>query len=79
MACYTPRMSLDALIMLGGGSVAIMPFLGFPPSWDNVIFFLLGIFILALGIVVRRGGITWTGRRKEPEAASEELDSGELA
>lgn len=47
-------MSIDALIMLAGGLVAILPFLGFPSSWDNVLFFLLGAFVIALGIIVRR-------------------------
>ena len=49
-------MSLDALIMLAGAFVAVLPFLGFPNSWDNVLFFLAGVFIIALGIVVRRRG-----------------------
>ncbi|OGG53744.1 hypothetical protein A3H16_04315 [Candidatus Kaiserbacteria bacterium RIFCSPLOWO2_12_FULL_53_8] len=47
-------MSLDALIMCAGAFVAILPFLGFPNTWDNIFFFLTGIFIIALGIVVRR-------------------------
>lgn len=47
-------MTLDALIMLAGALVAAMPFLGFPPSWDTAIFFVLGVFVFALGIVVRR-------------------------
>lgn len=47
-------MTLDALIMLAGAFVAILPSLGFPNSWDNVLLFLAGIFIIALGIVVRR-------------------------
>lgn len=47
-------MSIDALIMLAGGFVAFVPFLGFPHRWDAVLFFLAGVFIVALGIVVRR-------------------------
>lgn len=53
-------MSLDALIMFSGALVAIMPFLGFPNSWDAVVFLVLGLFIVILGIVVRRR------RKKEP-------------
>jgi hypothetical protein len=49
-------MTLDTLIMLSGGFVALLPFLGFPNSWDTVFFFLAGVFIIALGIVVRRRG-----------------------
>jgi hypothetical protein len=47
-------MTLDALIMLAGALVASLPFLGFPNSWDNVVLFLIGIFVIALGIIVRR-------------------------
>ncbi|MDO8514581.1 MAG: hypothetical protein Q7S50_03495 [bacterium] len=47
-------MSLDALIMLTGAFVALLPFLGFPNSWDTVFFFLAGVLMIALGIVVRR-------------------------
>lgn len=51
-------MTIDALIMLAGALVATLPFLGFPGSWDTILFFLLGVCIFALGIVVRRGGIS---------------------
>jgi VIT1/CCC1 family predicted Fe2+/Mn2+ transporter len=47
-------MTLDALIMLTGAFVAILPFLGFPNSLDNALFFLAGIFVISLGIIVRR-------------------------
>jgi len=53
-------MTLDALIMLAGAFVAVLPFLGLPTSWDTVLFFLVGVFIISLGIIVRRrrGGST---------------------
>lgn len=47
-------MTLDTLIMLSGAFVAILPFLGFPNSWDTVLFLVAGIIIIGLGIVVRR-------------------------
>ena len=47
-------MTLDTLIMLLGGLVALVPFLGFPSSWDTVIFFVLGVLVVGLGITVRR-------------------------
>lgn len=47
-------MTLDTLIMLVGTFVALLPFLGLPNSWDKVIFFLLGVFVIALGVIVRR-------------------------
>jgi hypothetical protein len=49
-------MSLDALIMLAGFLVAILPFLGFPIQWDNIILVILGVVVIALGIFVRRRG-----------------------
>ena len=47
-------MSLDALIMLAGGFVAVLPFLGFPSSWDTVFLFIIGVIIIGLGVIVRR-------------------------
>lgn len=49
-------MSLDALIMLSGALVAFLSLAGFPPSWYKPMFFVLGIFVIVLGIVVRRRG-----------------------
>lgn len=47
-------MTIDALIMFSGAFVAILPFLGFPNSWDTFFLLAAGILIVALGIVVRR-------------------------
>ncbi|TSC87169.1 MAG: hypothetical protein G01um10148_274 [Parcubacteria group bacterium Gr01-1014_8] len=47
-------MTLDALIMLLGTFVAILPFLGFPNSWDTIMLLVAGILLVVLGIVVRR-------------------------
>lgn len=47
-------MSLDAVIMLCGALVAILPFLGFPIAWDDVFYVILGVIVLLLGIAVRR-------------------------
>lgn len=49
-----PPMSLDALVMFLGALVAVLPFLGFPTVWDTYILLILGILIVACGIVVRR-------------------------
>ena len=49
-------MTLDALIMLAGFLVAVLPFLGFPVQWDNIILVALGVLVIALGIFVRRRG-----------------------
>lgn len=43
--------------MFAGAAVAILPYLGFPNSWDSVLFLILGVFVIALGIIVRRRGI----------------------
>jgi len=50
-------MTLDTLIMLSGAFVALVSFLGFPNSWDKVLLLLVGIFIVVLGIIVRRRGL----------------------
>jgi len=76
-------MTLDALIMLAGALVAVVPFLGFPPSWDTWIFFVLGVFILGLGIIVRRRGMnSHKGidvHFKQPQPTSMPLDDGEVS
>ena len=51
---YNAAMTLDALIILTGVIVATLPFLGFPRTWLQVIFFIAGIVVVVLGIIVRR-------------------------
>ena len=76
-------MSLDALIMLAGVLVGVLPFLGFPPSWTGPILFVLGIFIFSFGIVVRRRGIGESHQHDEQFVDSrpqrEPLSDGEVA
>lgn len=63
-------MTLDALIMLAGALVAFLSVAGFPPSIYKPLFFLLGIFVVALGIVVRRQrGERETEERKRAAAS----------
>ena len=52
-------MTLDALIMLAGALVALLSVAGFPPSIYKPMFFILGFFTIALGIVVRRKRGDW--------------------
>lgn len=47
-------MTLDSLILLAGGLIAVLPFLGIPNRIDTILFTLLGIFVISLGIVIRR-------------------------
>ena len=47
-------MTLDTIVMLAGTAVLVLQFLGFPQALDNVFYFILGIFILGLGVAVRR-------------------------
>lgn len=53
-------MTLDALIMLSGALIALIPFLGFPLKWDNVMLVVLGVLVITLGIIVRRRGLNRT-------------------
>lgn len=69
-------MTLDTLIICAGAFVALLPFLGFPNSWDTVFLFLAGIFIVGLGITVRRRrGAEETMMRKQAAAISESAPS----
>lgn len=65
------RMTLDALIIFFGGLVALVPFLGFPSSWDRVILLTAGIMLIVLGIAVRRA----RGRRGASSNLSERTQS----
>jgi len=47
-------MSKDTIIMALGAFVAVLPFLGFPSSWDVVLLVLSGVALIAVGIVIRR-------------------------
>lgn len=53
---YTRTMTVDILIMFAGAATTLLPFLGIPLKWDNVVLVILGVFIIILGIVVRRRG-----------------------
>lgn len=63
-------MTLDILIIFAGSFVAVLPFLGFPSSWDTALFFLAGIFIIGLGIAVQRRGSA-REQRKNTEVSVE--------
>jgi hypothetical protein len=47
-------MTIDSLILLAGGLIAVLPFLGIPNRIDTILFTLLGVFVISLGIVIRR-------------------------
>ena len=54
-------MTLDTLVMLVGALVAIIPIMqGIPDSWERPILFLLGVCVVALGVIVRRRGLGTT-------------------
>lgn len=74
-------MTLDTLIMLSGAFVAVLPFLGFPNSWDKIFFFLAGVFVIGLGIVVRRrlAQKTKAPGREEPPVVNAPRHENEMA
>ena len=65
-------MSLDALIMLCGALVAFLASVaGFPPSIYKPLFFILGVIVVGLGIIVRRQrGERETAERLAAQAGS---------
>jgi VIT1/CCC1 family predicted Fe2+/Mn2+ transporter len=63
-------MTLDTLIMFFGALVAVLPFLGFPNSWDTVILLVAGVIIVALGVVVRRRGSNGARKHSHFEESS---------
>ena len=68
-------MTLDTLIILSGALVAVLPYLGFPSSWDKVLFLILGIFILGLGIALRRRGSEKETEKQQNEVFGEPFGS----
>ncbi len=67
-------MTLDALIMLAGALVAFLSVAGFPPSFYKPMFFLLGVFVVALGIVARRQrGEKETEERRRAQSLGERM------
>ena len=62
-------MTLDTLIMLAGAFIVLEPQLGFPTGWDNVLLFIAGVFVIALGIAVRRRGLS-NKQENRPETDS---------
>lgn len=51
-------MKKDVILMLLGAFIAALPFLGFPQVWDMVFLVTIGVFIIGVGIVVRRGKVS---------------------
>lgn len=54
-SAYTANMRKDVIVMFGGVLVALLPFLGFPNSWDTVLMIVVGSCVFAAGVAVRRG------------------------
>ncbi len=66
-------MTVDTLLIFTGAFVAILPFLGFPQSWDKILFLLAGLLVVGLGIVVRRRGANHRVHSNQGEPFSESL------
>jgi len=54
-------MGKDVFIMLLGAWVALLPFLGFPGSWDRVLLLASGVIIISVGISLRRERVRKNG------------------
>ena len=46
-------MGKDVILMLLGVWIALLPFLGFPNSWDKVLFLISGVILISIGISMR--------------------------
>lgn len=69
-------MTLDTLIILSGALVAFLSIAGFPPSIYKPMFFILGFFVIALGIIVRRArGERETAERKSRMANTQHVQT----
>lgn len=61
-------MTKDVLLMLLGGLVAFLPFLGFPSTWDTILLVVFGICVVLLGVAVRRSGANRSVARSDQSA-----------
>lgn len=61
-------MTIDALIMLLGAFIIVEPQLGFPTNWDTILLSIAGVFIVGLGIAVRRRGLREPIKTSFPES-----------
>lgn len=68
-------MTKDVLLMLIGGLVAFLPFLGFPSVWDTAILVIFGLSVILIGVAVRRSG----NRAAPPRAKTSEPTSSTYA
>ena len=68
-------MTLDTLAMSAGVFVAILPYLGFPNSIDSILFLIAGVFIVALGITLRRRGLYMPRTHATPSQGDETTSS----
>ena len=58
-------MTKDLIIMALGALVALVPFLGFPSSWDRVILIVSGVFIIGLTFLLRHDLVSHITRIEE--------------
>lgn len=72
---YTVRMTKDTLLMAVGAFVAMVPFLGFPHTWDTAFLVLAGAATVALGIAVRRSCAKMAPKRERTRAAAKNDES----
>lgn len=61
-------MTIDALIMLLGAFIIVEPQLGLPTNWDTILLSIAGVFIVGLGIAVRRRGLREPIKTSLPES-----------
>lgn len=64
-------MSKSTAILLLGLLVALVPFLGIPPSWDPYLLVPAGLLIAVLGFVLRQRMADVRARRPAPDVFTE--------
>jgi hypothetical protein len=63
-------MTLDTLILFAGGFILLEPWLGIPATWDSILITCAGVFVVTLGIAVRRRGLKQPSQQKGPTSQS---------
>ena len=75
-------MTKDLVIIVLGIWVAVLPFLGFPNSWDRIILIVSGFSISLLMFLLRRDFFSYVERlrkRKEPKHHTDSFVESEVS
>jgi hypothetical protein len=64
-------MSRELLIVILASFVVVMPFTGFPGTWKTFVFFVAGMLIIGLALLIRQERLWFFQRQRKTDAYTE--------